>query len=320
MFGSLSFSEIIALLRAQQEARAQALVDELSFESLIVRTGDDVTGGSDFGGNIINVTQVDGEAVIEGDVPENAELEVAVGGVAQPVAPAVPVAAEEPVVEQPVVVEEPAVVEDAPVSNAQQSGVVITPNDDGGVTIVGDVPDNAELVASQGGGGAPAGGAPGVTIIETVISEQINRNPVPEPVDGLVLEGGEGRDSFRGSADNDVLNGNGGNDRLTGLDGNDVLAGGAGRDVLDGGNGNDTFIFNEGDGRDSIRNFDLLGDDVLQLNIDGINSVDDFLGTLTSVRDAGSAVSATFNFGGGDSLSIVLESVESLTSEDFVFL
>jgi len=124
---------------------------------------------------------------------------------------------------------------------------------------------------------------------------------------------------LRGGSGDDVIDGKAGRDWLTGGAGDDVLAGGTGRDILDGGLGDDTFIFNEGDGFDSIRNFDLLGNDVIELNVDGINTLDDFLGTLTNVRDAGDAVNATFDFGDGDRLSITLESVESLTSEDLIF-
>lgn len=83
-----------------------------------------------------------------------------------------------------------------------------------------------------------------------------------------------------------MLNCNAGDDRLTGGAGDDVLADGTGRDVLDGGERNDTFVFNEGAGFDRNRNFDLLGD----------------------------AVSATFGFGNGDRLNIVLDSVDNLTA------
>lgn len=159
----------------------------------------------------------------------------------------------------------------------------------------------------------------GVIVENIIVEEQINRNPAPEAAPGLVLDGGAGRDRLVGDSGNDVLNGNDGRDRLDGGAGNDVLAGGRGRDVLDGGLGDDIFIFNEGDGFDRIQNFDLLGDDVLQIDVDGINSFDDFIGTLTSVRDAGDAVSATFDFGGGDRLNIVLDSVANLTADDFIF-
>ncbi len=49
-----------------------------------------------------------------------------------------------------------------------------------------------------------------------------------------------------------VLIGGAGNDTLTGAAGDDTLTGGPGNDVLAGGAGNDTYVFNPGDGRDTI--------------------------------------------------------------------
>jgi Ca2+-binding RTX toxin-like protein len=52
----------------------------------------------------------------------------------------------------------------------------------------------------------------------------------------------------------------GGNDVLFGNDGNDTLAGGTGDDHLDGGLGNNTYLFNLGDGHDTIIAFNpMLG-------------------------------------------------------------
>lgn len=294
------FRALIARLQAEQDARAAQIAADGSQEFLTVRTGDDVNDGAGFGGNIVRITSGEGGPVVQGDVPDNVTLIVNNTPITEPAVEAQPQPAPEGVQ-----------------TPAQDRGViVIRPGEDGPV-VQGDLPDNATLTVTQGPGAVANPGNPGVTI--TAIQEQIDRNPQPEPEPGLVLDGGAGRDNLRGDTGNDVLNGNGGRDRLTGGDGDDVLSGGRGRDVLDGGLGDDTFVFNEGDGFDRIRNFDLLGDDTLQLNVDGINSVEDFLGTLESVRDAGDAVSATFNFGDGDRLNIVLDSVDNLTSDDFIF-
>lgn len=182
-----------------------------------------------------------------------------------------------------------------------------------------------------------------VIVNDEIVLDEV-RPPAPDvtegdadPAPGEVLVGGDGTDFLRGGDGNDILTGNGGTDflrggdgddqlfgndgrdNLSGGDGDDILSGGAGRDRLDGGLGNDIFVFGEGDGRDFIRNFDLLGDDRLQIDIDGIDSVEDFVNALVSTRDAGDAISASFDFGDGDRLDIVLESVQSLTAEDFIF-
>src|SRR5437868_136389 len=51
---------------------------------------------------------------------------------------------------------------------------------------------------------------------------------------------------------NDVIVGTTGADTLSGLGGNDTLTGGLGDDALDGGGGSDTFVYNAGDGNDTI--------------------------------------------------------------------
>ena len=284
MFQFLSFQELIAQLQAEQDARAQAIADEGSESTLIIRTGDDVTGGTDFGGEVITVTQIGDTAVVEGDVPENADLEVAVAG--EPVEPVVAVQ------------ETPEVVAEEPEAPAAREIITITSDGSGGANIDGTVPDNAELQVSVGDDADIQPSEENV-IIEAN-AEQINNTPAP---DGRVLEGGDGRDFLRGG------------------EGNDILSGGAGRDRLDGFAGDDLYIYNTGDGRDTIANFELLGDDdTIQLGVDGIDTLDDFLGTLTRVSDAGDAVAATFDFGDGDSLTILLESVDSLTQDDFIFV
>ena len=75
---------------------------------------------------------------------------------------------------------------------------------------------------------------------------------------GVGLEGGGGRDFLIGGAGRDVLNGGVGDDTLEGGGGNDVLTGGAGADQ---------FVFNAGDGYDTVIDFQpgvdkiVVGDD-----------------------------------------------------------
>jgi Ca2+-binding RTX toxin-like protein/pimeloyl-ACP methyl ester carboxylesterase len=68
-------------------------------------------------------------------------------------------------------------------------------------------------------------------------------------------------DEISGGLGNDSLEGLGGNDSIYGGAGNDTLAGGGGNDRLEGGVGNDTYIYNPGDGNDTI--FDNLGANIL---------------------------------------------------------
>ena len=74
------------------------------------------------------------------------------------------------------------------------------------------------------------------------------------------LVGGDGNDGLRGDDGDDHLEGGAGDDVLVGdadgqvggSGGNDLLIGGAGNDSLVGGGGQDTYVFNLGDGLDTI--------------------------------------------------------------------
>jgi Ca2+-binding RTX toxin-like protein len=86
-------------------------------------------------------------------------------------------------------------------------------------------------------------------------------------VGGTRADGSLAGASLSGGAGNDVLNGNLGDDVLDGGLGLDTLAGGAGQDRLVGGKGNDTYLFNRGDGRDTIVDNDstLFNSDLLKI-------------------------------------------------------
>ena len=59
-------------------------------------------------------------------------------------------------------------------------------------------------------------------------------------------------DLLAGRSGNDTLTGLAGNDTLSGRSGNDRLSGGLGNDLLDGGSGDDTYVYQAGDGLDTI--------------------------------------------------------------------
>ena len=86
--------------------------------------------------------------------------------------------------------------------------------------------------------------------------------------------GSDGNDYMNGidGTVDDLLYGEAGNDQLYGGDGNDTLVGGAGNDQLEGGLGNDTYVFNKGDGVDTI--YDWNGEaDEIRLNHKFVNVV-----------------------------------------------
>ncbi len=95
-----------------------------------------------------------------------------------------------------------------------------------------------------------------------------------------------GNDVLYASPDGNTLSGGAGDDTLNGSSGNDTLAGGPGNDLLQGGFGNDTYVFNRGDGQDTIY------DGPYTWNDNGSNDVLQF-GAAIAVSDI--AVSATNN-------------------------
>ena len=83
----------------------------------------------------------------------------------------------------------------------------------------------------------------------------------------MIALGTEENDNFIFGSANTVIDALDGDDIVATSYGNDTITGGKGADALKGGNGDDTYIFNKGDGKDSIE--DTLGVDTLSFG-DGI--------------------------------------------------
>ena len=122
---------------------------------------------------------------------------------------------------------------------------------------------------------------------------------------GFVI-GTQGNDTLVSTdPDNDIFNGQGGDD---------VLIGGAGDDRMSGGEGVDTFTINQDGGRDIINDFDPAAGEVINLNVDGINSLSDLLNTAP---DPGGR--AVFDLGNGNSLDLRVVQISELSAANFNF-
>jgi Ca2+-binding RTX toxin-like protein len=105
-----------------------------------------------------------------------------------------------------------------------------------------------------------------------------------------VMNGNAGADSLTGAGGNDTLNGGTGSDSIYGGDGNDVLSGGTGDDSLNGGEGADSYLFNLGDGNDTLNNIEttvaadkiIFGAGISAANVVLNRAGNDLLITLTN--------------------------------------
>ena len=159
----------------------------------------------------------------------------------------------------------------------------------------------------------------GIDTVQSSLSYTLTEN-----VENLVLTGTENIYGAGNVLDN-VLTGNSGENILTGAAGNDTLVGGSGADLLDGGTGNDAYVFNLGDGVDTIVDVAAPGEgnlltlgpgitrDDLTLHQDGttltidVGTDGDAVRLLNFDKDnqAGSHVVETIQFADGSQMRLV---------------
>ncbi len=126
------------------------------------------------------------------------------------------------------------------------------------------------------------------------------------------LNGSEDDDNLRGGSGDDELNGGDGDDSLNGGSGNDMLNGGAGDDMMRGGSGDDVFIFEQGTGFDTVRDF-YPGDDLIDLTDFGLADFD-------AVVDASAQIDSdvVMTLGAGDQVTLLGVNLSDLESADFI--
>lgn len=137
------------------------------------------------------------------------------------------------------------------------------------------------------------------------------------------LTGTSGDDTIRGMDGDDSIDGGSGQDTIFGGDGDDTITGGAGEDTIVGGRGNDTmsagassptdtFVIRDGDGSDTILDFDTGEPDVLAFNMGEIQTYQDFVDRLSM---DGSDTLVTYD--NGDTTRLIDVEMEDLSSNNF---
>ena len=149
---------------------------------------------------------------------------------------------------------------EAPASGSSGTLIINVDADGNGIRIEGFDPTNAETGAHAVENFAFADG-PVLSYAELV------RNT-------FVIQGDGANNVLTGTNIGDRLYGYGGEDTLSGGAGGDTLTGGASADMLQGGDGDDVYVFNRGDGLDTILdsgardfNYLLFGPDILSGDI-----------------------------------------------------
>ncbi len=154
-------------------------------------------------------------------------------------------------------------------------------------------------------------------------NDTLNGNADNDTLNGLagkdLLIGGLGHDDLLGKGGDDILKGNKGRDTLLGGGGNDTLKGGAhkdrlhgqaGDDTLFGQGGADTFIYRVSGGNDTIADF---RDDIDTIRF---SKLGDTAAILALAVETGTDV--LFDFGGGDTLTVLNTTVNALSDDIFV--
>ena len=144
------------------------------------------------------------------------------------------------------------------------------------------------------------------------------------------LYGHAGSDTLKGGADNDDLFGGDGADELYGNLGNDLLRGGNGQDTIDGGAGDDRlfgdekadiFVFNDGHGNDSIKDFDEFNDNE-KIDLTGVSAITSLADLDLGNASAGAATqvggAVVIDTGGGNSITIAGCLISDLDANDFI--
>jgi len=232
--------------------------DALSITDLVVNggegtlTGPDVDGNftyqpsADFSGNVsLNYNVTDGGA----SVPQTAT--VAVAGVADTPDLATGVTG----------VTEVLADTDVPVSQSLLDQV----DADSADTLAGEAGDSADTLYGGAGDDALSGEGGDDVLYGGSGDDDVTGGDGDDSVFG-----GDGMDALYGGSGVDYLSGGEGDDVIYGESGNDIILGGAGDDQLHGGDGDDEFVFNLGDGNDTI--FDFGAGD--EMTFDGVSLAD----------------------------------------------
>ncbi|MBL1146194.1 MAG: tandem-95 repeat protein [Proteobacteria bacterium] len=105
-----------------------------------------------------------------------------------------------------------------------------------------------------------------------------------------VISSGAGNDDIDSGSGDDIIYAGAGNDVIRAGSGDDFLAGGFGADIMTGGSGADTFYFDSTDAVDTITDFAIFDEDILNIAdlLTGFDPLADALGDWANISESGS--------------------------------
>ncbi|MEP1536763.1 MAG: Hint domain-containing protein [Paracoccaceae bacterium] len=139
------------------------------------------------------------------------------------------------------------------------------------------------------------------------------------------LDGNSGDDTISGESGNDSIDGGGNNDTIFGGDGDDTITGGSGDDIIVGGRGDDvlsagdfsttdTFVIRDGDGNDTITDFDPPEPDIVRFDMDEMSTFQDVLDRITT-----DGPDTVITYDNGSTLRLQNTDPADLTATNFEF-
>lgn len=129
-----------------------------------------------------------------------------------------------------------------------------------------------------------------------------------------VVLGGDNGDRLFGGNGKDIVRGEDGWDKVYGGRGNDIVDGGSGVDWLSGGRGRDTFVFENGDDRNYVKDFRNGRDKIDLSGYEGIDGFDDIAHDIKS-----GFFSTRIDLDDGDVMVLLGVRKHELDSSDFIF-
>lgn len=116
----------------------------------------------------------------------------------------------------------------------------------------------------------------------------------------MTLQQGDHNETINGTNSHETIYGNGGNDIINGGYGNDIIIGGKGNDTLHGGGDDDTYVYNLGDGLDTIsdnagKNIIVFGTGITQNDLAFSQIGDNLLIYLNGDKNQGMIINNFFS-------------------------